>query len=563
MSNDIRKIHEDLYKILIRIHEMDSPFTFSLRKSNRAGKLEQGYWFYGTAYYLAVSFWSGMDWKNKTPNIYFVILNDGKTYLEIAVSDSDKKREFIERFFLNTSTSSLNISAAGKRYIKEYEEFGTDYLKSLESFLQTDKKYIDEIIKYNQDFFKDKEDDKIGFINREDFNNTVVKVESYRYTTNGYVENVFQQSLLGFQVKDFGPIKDTGFIKINDNVQWIFLVGENGTGKTSFLKAIASGLCHTKIETGENTYIKFELADAKRENPIYERLGDRDIRKRKPLVSGFCSYGAARLKTSNQYRSNFSFPKALNKNGLTSSLFDIDTILIDIQEQLNYWQRNSQLTEIVSKRKEYIRELLVDLLPKVYNIKYSEGESWENTLYIEKDDNDNELPPVTFGKLASGLKSLIAMIGDMMMRLFNQQPNITDPSELKGIVLIDEIDIHLHPNLQKYLVEQLTTTFPKVQFIATTHSPIPLLGAPLKSHFFKVERNSETGVELTDLTEIGISKLLPNAILTSDLFGMNNLFSREYSSENIRTEDSFEKMQLNDSIKAELKQIADRLRNQL
>lgn len=562
MSFDIRKIHEDLYKRLIRFHEIESQIKFSLRKSNRGGKLEQGYWFYGTSYYLAVSFWTGMDWKNKTPNINFIILNDGRTFLEIAVSDSDKKREFIERFFLNTSTSSLNLKPTGKRYIKEYDEFGSDYLDSLESFLQMDKIYIDEIIKYNQDFFEGKEDDIITFINDEDFNTAVDKVESYRSSTLEKVENVFQQSLLGFQVKNFGPIKDTGFITINNNVQWIFLVGENGTGKTSFLKAIASGLCHTKIESDENTYIKFKLADIQGANPVYERFGDQDIRKRKPLVSGFCSYGAARLKTSSHYRSKFSFAKALNKNGLTSSLFNIDTILIDIQEQLNYWQRDSQLSNIVSKRKEYIRELLIDILPKVYNIKYSDGESWENTLYIEKDDYDNELPPVTFDKLASGLKSLIAMIGDMMMRLFNQQPNITDPSELTGIVLIDEIDIHLHPRLQKYLVEQLTITFPKVQFIATTHSPIPLLGAPLTSHFFKVERNFESGVELIDLTEIGIFRLLPNAILTSDLFGMNNLFSREYAPENIRTEDSFEKMQLNNSIKAELIQIAERLRNQ-
>lgn len=561
MAQDIRSIHEEIYKKLIWIHQTGRPFTFSLRKSNRAGKLEQGYWFYGNDGYLAVSFWSGMDWKNRTPNIYFVVLKDGSSYLEIAVSDSEKKREFIEKFFLNTSKLPLGIRQSGKRYIKEYSEFSENYMDSLDYFLNNDKRYIDEIIEKNQDLFKDDEEDRIGFIKVENFKATVKKVETYRESYNVNIEKPFQQSLLGFQIKDFGPIKDTGFIRINNNVQWIFLVGENGTGKTSFLKAIASGLCHTKIETGENTFIKFELSDRENGNPIYERVGDKDIRKRRPLVSGFCCYGASRLKTSNQYRSKFSFSKALNKNGLTSSLLDIDTILIDIQEQFNYWQRDHKLTEVVIKRKEYIKELLVDILPKVYNIKYSEGEKWENTLYIEKDDDDNELPPVTFDKLASGLKSLIAMIGDMMMRLFNQQPNITDPAELSGIVLIDEIDIHLHPNLQKYLVEQLTITFPKVQFIASTHSPIPLLGAPLNSHFFKVERNSEKGTELVDLTEIGIYKLLPNAILTSDLFGMNNLFSRVYSSDNIRTEDSIELIQLNDSIKAELKEIANKLRN--
>ena len=559
MIEDIRKVHEELFGILTDFSNSDNRFKFSFRKSNRAGKLEQGYWFYGNEYYLAVSFWSGMDWKNRTPNIYFVILKDGTSYLEIAVSDSDKKREFIERFFLSRE-SKLEIKQSGKRYIQEYSEFGNDYVRSLNSFLNKDKRIIDDIIRRNQEFFSD--EDRIGFIDSEDFETTRRKVESYRASYQELTENIFQESILGFHVKNFGPIKDTGFIKIRENSQWIFLAGENGTGKTSFLKAVANGLCYTKVETQDDTFIKFELTDKKNNHRIYERLGNTDISKRKPLVSGFCGYGAARLKTSHEYHNKFSFTNSLNKNGLISSLFNIDTILIDIQEQLNYWKRNPNNTNIISKRKEYIRELLVDLLPKVFNIRYSEVENWENTLYIEKDDNDNELPPVTFIRLASGLKSIIAMIGDMMMRLFNQQPSITDPSELTGIVLIDEIDIHLHPKLQKYLVEQLTKTFPKVQFIATTHSPIPLLGAPLNSHFFKVERNSETGVELTDLTEIGIDKLLPNAILTSDLFGMNELFVRDYSNENIRTEDSMRKIQFNDSVKEELKKIASDLKNQ-
>jgi predicted ATP-binding protein involved in virulence len=69
------------------------------------------------------------------------------------------------------------------------------------------------------------------------------------------------------------------------------------------------------------------------------------------------------------------------------------------------------------------------------------------------------------------------MIGDMMLCLFEQQIEVVDPAELAGIVLIDEIDIHLHPKWQKRVPEILHENFPKVQFIVSTHSPIPLLGA--------------------------------------------------------------------------------------
>ena len=216
----------------------------------------------------------------------------------------------------------------------------------------------------------------------------------------------------------------------------------------------------------------------------------------------------------------------MNKSGLTASLFNSDTVLIDIQDQLNHWSRNDNLRRTVEKRKKYIKEVFVDLLPNIADIRFSEKDNYTTTYYIEKDIQGQEYPPVTFDQLASGLKSLVAMIGDMMMRLFNQQPNIDDPSELSGFVIIDEIDIHLHPNLQKYLVEQLTITFPRVRFLASTHSPIPLLGAPSASQFYKVERNRLNGVEILDLSDISVLNLLPNALLSSELFGMDKLFDQ-------------------------------------
>lgn len=68
------------------------------------------------------------------------------------------------------------------------------------------------------------------------------------------------------------------------------------------------------------------------------------------------------------------------------------------------------------------------------------------------------------------------MIGDMINRLTRKSvPD--DLSSLEGIVLIDEIDLHLHPKYQRLFVEKLTELFPKIQFIVSTHSSVPLLGA--------------------------------------------------------------------------------------
>tara|TARA_B100000929_G_C15237108_1_gene328477 strand:- start:120 stop:587 length:468 start_codon:yes stop_codon:yes gene_type:complete len=152
-------------------------------------------------------------------------------------------------------------------------------------------------------------------------------------------------------------------------------------------------------------------------------------------------------------------------------------------------------------------------------------------------------------------------MSDMLIRLFQQQPKIHDPGELKGIVIIDEIDIHLHPKFQKHFIEQLTHAFPNVQFIVTTHSPIPLLGAPKNSMICVVERDFETGVNIRRLDEIlPIENMMPNNLLTSPIFGLKDLFPNTHSKEEkIRAEDRYEELLKNDQIRNYLKKVAENL----
>jgi predicted ATP-dependent endonuclease of OLD family len=74
--------------------------------------------------------------------------------------------------------------------------------------------------------------------------------------------------------------------------------------------------------------------------------------------------------------------------------------------------------------------------------------------------------------LSEGERSLLALALDLAMRLSLAYPELDDPvRDGSAIVLIDELDLHLHPQWQRSVVEQLTKTFKKCQFIATTHSP--------------------------------------------------------------------------------------------
>lgn len=75
-------------------------------------------------------------------------------------------------------------------------------------------------------------------------------------------------------------------------------------------------------------------------------------------------------------------------------------------------------------------------------------------------------------QLSQGEKSLMALVGDIARRLAIMNPALRNPLEGQGVVLIDEVDLHLHPKWQRQLIQQLTTTFPNCQFILTTHSPL-------------------------------------------------------------------------------------------
>jgi predicted ATP-binding protein involved in virulence len=73
--------------------------------------------------------------------------------------------------------------------------------------------------------------------------------------------------------------------------------------------------------------------------------------------------------------------------------------------------------------------------------------------------------------LSDGEKGLLGLVGDLARRLSLANPALKNPNEGQGIVLIDEIELHLHPAWQRNAVRGLQRTFPNIQFIFTTHSP--------------------------------------------------------------------------------------------
>jgi predicted ATP-binding protein involved in virulence len=74
-------------------------------------------------------------------------------------------------------------------------------------------------------------------------------------------------------------------------------------------------------------------------------------------------------------------------------------------------------------------------------------------------------------QLSDGEKSVLTMIGDIARRLHLANPNMKDPLQGEGVVMIDEIELHLHPKWQQDILPKFRALFPNIQFIITTHSP--------------------------------------------------------------------------------------------
>ena len=74
-------------------------------------------------------------------------------------------------------------------------------------------------------------------------------------------------------------------------------------------------------------------------------------------------------------------------------------------------------------------------------------------------------------QLSDGERNMLALVGDMARRLSVLNPSLSNPNEGSGVVLIDEIDLHLHPRWQREVIAKLEETFPNCQFVITTHSP--------------------------------------------------------------------------------------------
>ena len=128
--------------------------------------------------------------------------------------------------------------------------------------------------------------------------------------------------------------------------------------------------------------------------------------------------------------------------------------------------------------------------------------------------------------LSQGLTSLLSWIGIVVQRLYEVtpiRPDADDAMQGYALILMDEIDAHMHPSWQQQLLVKLKKLLPNVQVIATTHSPLVVAGLKVEevTRFMRDEAGAVVQVSLDeDMTEGRADQ-----ILTGDLFGLDSTFT--------------------------------------
>ncbi|MCA1626324.1 MAG: AAA family ATPase, partial [Acidobacteria bacterium] len=155
--------------------------------------------------------------------------------------------------------------------------------------------------------------------------------------------------------------------------------------------------------------------------------------------------------------------------------------------------------------------------------KLEEGQLKESRVKLRT--NDLSVP---LSDLSLGYKTTLAWVLDLSWRLFNRYPKSSKPLEQPAVVIIDEIDLHLHPLWQWRIMRMLASVFKRTQFIATAHSPLMVQSMP--SANFAVIHKVDNEIKIENKPE-KVKGWRVDQILNSEYFGIP--FSRDPDTEEL------------------------------
>ena len=416
------------------------------------------------------------------------LINDISTHIKVCFLKEDKKYEDVTdqiKYDFNHIIISKNYFGILRADILRSSIFIT-LEENIDKFLNHQQKNVKPI------FLKKIEDiDLLLSVLNQDLKQTIIFNQTEEIS---YIKSI--------NIKDFYSIKNISLENL-ENKKEIYILGENGDGKSLFLQALTVGL--KGVEEGD----VFNLVKSQKEH--YElKIEDSnsntyDSNDKENVYKNLFAYGANRNNNCQMKEDESGYLTIFNPS------WDLKNP-IEWLKYLDHSEKSGK-TNIVSV--EAAKKLLQELLNSDVQIDITP----ETVTFKEKGSL------VTFEQLSAGYKGVITIITDLLVRLSENQPNVVSIHEFKGIVLIDEVELHLHPKWKYNFVKRLRDIFPKIQFIMTTHSPTVLLGASKEAVFYKIYK--EDG-EVKISNQMANEGYTNNSLISSPLFDLGTITSRDY-----------------------------------
>jgi len=241
----------------------------------------------------------------------------------------------------------------------------------------------------------------------------------------------------------------------------------------------------------------------------------------------------------------------------TASLFSDQATLRNAEE----WLLQADYAASKSKKEHYQRQLtqvknvLVQVLPDVSNVRITQPKKTLPSSTVEFRTPYGWVPLHSIGY---GYQTMVAWIVDFASRMVERYPDSPDPLAEPAVVLVDEIDLHLHPKWQRDVMGYLTERFPNTQFIATAHSPLIVQAAPSVNANIAVLRREGDHVVIGNDVE-AIRGWRADQILTSDLFELPTARPAEFDQAIQRRNELLGQARLTKADKKELAQLDETL----
>lgn len=373
---------------------------------------------------------------------------------------------------------------------------------------------------------------------------------------------------------DIGPFDN---LELNFDPGWNILLGDNGVGKSTILKAIAVAICGRDAQAYANRLIRV----GKPSGTILLET-DRGIRYKTEIIRG--SVEAELISTPGRpleaegwlaigfpssrifsWNRSTTFGAPVHKRPSPEDLLPLiqgvsDPRIDKVKDwlvNLDAWSNAARVANEDWRQYELLRENFFSVVGKLASgTKVEYGGIESSTFEVRVNTSDGTIP---LESISQGTAAVLGWVGILLQRLHEIPPDPgISPMDRYAIVLIDELDAHMHPAWQQALIPLLKESFKNIQFLATTHSPFLAIGRRARE-IVRLSRDPATGkargepIEY-DTTEMGVAN-----VLTSYLFGLESPMDYDLQRDLRRKRILAVKPILTDKERADLKELTDRL----